>query len=131
MDHSNFLPHFINEEVYLITDSASSPEIKTIIVVEKPLSDADKQFLHKIFASVSLEPQQLTIAQASDPLDLEKGEIFYFGSNPHNLELYQLHREADLTKVYCHALDALSADQDLKRKLWGILKEVYANPKSP
>lgn len=127
MTEDNFLPLFLTEELYLIHDSAKATDEKITVIVENPLTEADQQFLYKIFAAVSKDAEQLMI-QAAPYTPGTKGEVFYFGDTPESgdLELYQVHSQGDLHQVYCHSLKDLADDQQLKRKLWGILKELYA-----
>ena len=131
MDEHNFLPHFISEEIYLLDESPSSLERKTIVMVDGPMSDADKQFLLKIFSAVSISPQQLIIYETSHTPDVLAGEIFYFGNTPEKAEMYQVTPQGEVQIIYCHSLSELAADQDQKRKLWEVLKEVYPTPEFP
>lgn len=133
MEHPGFLKYFINEEIYLLNDQYAQPEQAKVednqylvVVPVTPLSEADQEFLYKIFAAVNVAPEILKISK--DHYNLEDHPLaFFFGTrHEHNpVNLYEATAEDSCTLVQAHSLAELAEDSDKKRLLWNVLKSCF------
>lgn len=131
MSYENFLTNFIDEPVYLIQENKRPPvEPGPVIIVESQLTDRERQFLHKIFAAVSVPPDSLQIQNRSQNIHAGAPQVFFFGTAPQDELYYQIHQAEGQALIYCHELSEIAADQEKKRQLWGVLQRLYPNPRS-
>ena len=128
MTHNDFLAHFITEDIYLVPEKKPSASEGPVIIIEGEPKDSEQQFLHKIFAAVGLTAADLTIQNRSQDINPTAKQIFFFGCAPESKGFYQIHQADDQVLVYCHHLSELATDQERKRKLWGILQQLFPNP---
>ena len=64
MEDQGFINHFIREEIYLVDEADTTRTGNGVLVVaDLPLNNDDEVFLNKIFDSVGITPNDLTLLQ--------------------------------------------------------------------
>jgi hypothetical protein len=122
-----FLTNFIQEELYVINSKAEDDiPLKPLVVTESEIDSQQTSFLQKIFSAVGLGPTDFEHQVSSDLPAVEHPVVFYFGSSFQDNPPYTLiTTDSGQQRVYAHSLELIQQDQDQKRALWQILKEVF------
>ena len=132
-----FLTEFIDEEIYLIhkteqtttvaanqTEPSSTPKIH-LITNEVSLSNTSSELailLSKILAAVQLDFSKVTLSEQFD--ENSQGKAIIFGDITLK-EKYIIEQKENLKILRADFLRSIAASPDLKKALWGALKQLF------
>ena len=136
MNNFSFLAEFIDEEIYVITDTQttseqkgeSKPTVKSnihIITNEVVLNNPSSELavlLSKILSAVKLDFSKINLSDTLD--DSFQGKAIIFGDISSN-EKYKIEQKEGLQILRADFLRAIAASPDLKKALWGALKQLF------
>ncbi|GJM29507.1 MAG: hypothetical protein DHS20C17_21420 [Cyclobacteriaceae bacterium] len=140
MEDAGFLSLFISEQIYLVDQKPrlieskldeskldeSNTSDKHLIVTPSNLTEPDREFLFKIFASVNVNSEDLELT--NEERDLQQySSAFFFGIKPAKqpLKLYQKSLVDGCPVVFADNLQDIAVDQQKKKKLWEALKSCF------
>ena len=133
MQQSEFLPYFINEEIFLIDAKESSPtapaehQAPILVVTPEPPSDEDVALLGKIFASVKIPEKNWQLSSGEYNLS-QHTHAFLFGKDLQGVDLPLYHKTTieSCTVIRADSLAEIATDKLKKRELWTILKSAFS-----
>ena len=141
MTSNTFLPLFINEEIYLITDEQSQQKPTfmggnsqgILIVVSNPttdfLSSEEDKLLQKILLSVELTYNDVAIVNVPklsfEAIDFKK--VLSFGV-PHSPQTnyYQVEEIEGKHMLLVDSLSEIAQDRNKKKRLWQHLQLLFS-----
>ncbi len=114
------------EEIYQI----SPPPTVIINKGWKELAEGEVELLSKILNSVRISLASVKILEMSD-LDLSQmsekpAQLICFGSQVRGLQLYEVIETPETRLVVADNLTVLSKDDQLKKRLWTSLKQLFS-----
>jgi|GEM_PF-2653418 len=132
MDHrAAFLSSFIKEDLYLINEEKTTqPQqrrlTKTLVVTEDKLQPDQQVFLEKVFSAVGLHQEDIEHQVHSSTPSTDHSIMFFFGTPLSQHTPYTVHKnQQGQIQVFAHSLAELQDDQEKKRALWQVLKNVF------
>lgn len=134
MTEKSFLPHLIHEEIYVLSDTTPAKEsgkadTKTVgVIVGEEDLNTHEQLLWKILEATSWKKEDCTILKTTDDLSdtSDYSFILEFGVDDSQFggDQYSPIANNDTTVLRSNSLAELSTDVELKKKLWGCLKDL-------
>lgn len=118
-------------EVPAKTETRSHSEVilHDLIIISEPLSDADKELLSKILAAIQFDISKVPIIPSlSKAVDLKVG-IFFGKEYPGQpgLEVFKPLSVNSKTILKSPVISSFHGNDQLKRQLWGCLKQIFQN----
>lgn len=93
------------------------------------MPETEEEFLLKVLSAVNLGLEDVAIMNLEDGMgweeSLQPSNVIDFSGNVER-ELYVVENNGEAQTIYCDRLNSISANIELKKKLWAGLKAMFA-----